>query len=76
MNNKLKTITNLFEENEISCRCDCTLIESSDARKYWSVLKLRLKKEGSELTTKYSQLKLQRNNFLNYEYIENKKEIE
>ena len=28
------------------------------ARKYWSVLKTRLKKEGSELTTKCSQLKL------------------
>ena len=34
------------------------LTESSDARKYWSVLKLRLKKEGSELTTKCSQLKM------------------
>lgn len=29
------------------------------ARKYWSVLKTRLKKEGSELTTKCSQLKLE-----------------
>ena len=28
------------------------------ARKYWSVLKTRLKKEGSESTTKCSQLKL------------------
>ena len=34
------------------------LTESSDSRKYWSVLKLRLKKEGSELTTSCSQLKL------------------
>ena len=35
------------------------LTESPNARKYWSVLKLRLKKEGSELTTNCSQLKMQ-----------------
>ena len=29
------------------------------ARKYWSVLKTRLKKEGNELTTVCSQLKMQ-----------------
>ena len=29
------------------------------ARKYWSVLKSRLKKEGNELTTICSQLKMQ-----------------
>ncbi len=37
------------------------LTEQPDTRhaaKYWSVLKTRLKKEGSELTTKCSQLKL------------------
>ncbi|MBQ5746869.1 MAG: Bro-N domain-containing protein [Clostridia bacterium] len=34
------------------------LTDSKDARKYWSVLKTRLKKEGSELTTNCSQLKL------------------
>ncbi len=34
------------------------LTESSEPRKYWSVLKTRLKKEGSELTTKCSQLKM------------------
>lgn len=28
-------------------------------RRYWSVLKTRLKKEGSELTTNCSQLKMQ-----------------
>ncbi len=32
--------------------------ESENPRKYWSVLKTRLKKEGSELTTICSQLKL------------------
>ena len=34
------------------------LTESKDARKYWSVIKTRLKKEGVQLTTKCSQLKL------------------
>ncbi|MDZ4213084.1 MAG: hypothetical protein U1C59_15350, partial [Methylotenera sp.] len=33
------------------------LTESPNPRKYWSVLKTRLKKEGSELTTNCSQLK-------------------
>jgi hypothetical protein len=35
------------------------LTDSPNPRKYWSVLKTRLKKEGSELTTKCSQLKMQ-----------------
>ncbi|MDR2086368.1 MAG: Bro-N domain-containing protein [Dysgonamonadaceae bacterium] len=34
------------------------LTESPNPRKYWSVLKNRLKQEGSELTTNCSQLKL------------------
>jgi len=34
------------------------LTESKEPRKYWSVLKARLKKEGSELTTICSQLKM------------------
>lgn len=34
------------------------LTETANARKYWSVLKLRLKKEGSELATNCSQLKM------------------
>jgi hypothetical protein len=34
------------------------LTESPNPRKYWSVLKTRLKKEGSELTTSCSQLKM------------------
>lgn len=71
-NDKLKTITNLFEGKEIRSMWDAeiedyyfsvvdvigVLTDSQEARKYWSVLKLRLKKEGSELTTKCSQLKL------------------
>ncbi len=72
LNNKLETISNLFEDREIRSIWDSekeeyyfsvvdvvsALTESNDARKYWSVLKLRLKKEGSELTTNCSQLKL------------------
>ena len=34
------------------------LTDSVDGRKYWSVLKTRLKKEGSELATNCSQLKM------------------
>lgn len=72
MNSKLETISNLFEDKEIRSIWDSekedyyfsgvdvvsALTESNDARKYWSVLKLRLKKEGSEFTTNCSQLKL------------------
>lgn len=35
------------------------LTDSPNARKYWSVLKTRLKVEGSQLTTNCSQLKMQ-----------------
>ena len=35
------------------------LTDSFNPRKYWSVLKTRLKAEGSELTTDCSQLKMQ-----------------
>jgi len=35
------------------------LTESPNPRKYWSVLKTRLKQEGSELATNCSQLKMQ-----------------
>ena len=34
------------------------LTDSPNPRKYWSVLKKRLKKEGNELTTNCSQLKM------------------
>ena len=74
-NNKLNVITNLFEGRRIRSIWNSeendyyfsvvdvigALTESADARKYWSVLKLRLKKEGSELTTICSQLKLKSN---------------
>ena len=71
-NEKLNTITNLFEGNEIRSvwiedeeeyyfsvvDVIGALTESEDPRKYWSVLKNRLKKEGSQLTTNCSQLKM------------------
>lgn len=34
------------------------LTDSTNPRKYWSVLKIRLKKEGNELATNCSQLKM------------------
>ena len=72
MNNKLETISNLFEGKEIRSVWDSekeeyyfsvvdvinALTDSSEPRKYWSVLKSRLKKEGSEVTTNCSQLKM------------------
>lgn len=42
------------------------LTESPSPRKYWSVLKTRLKKEGSQLATKCSQLKLMAADGKNY----------
>ncbi|MCL2812089.1 MAG: hypothetical protein FWD25_09415 [Clostridia bacterium] len=63
----------LFEEKTIRTHWDaeqeqwffsiadvCAILaDSVDGRKYWSVLKTRLKKEGSELATNCSQLKMQ-----------------
>ena len=71
-NNKLETISNLFENKEIRSIWNSekeeyyfsvvdvinALAEPKDARKYWSSLKSRLKKEGSEVTTNCSQLKM------------------
>lgn len=71
-NNKIDTISNLFEDKEIRSIWDSekeeyyfsvvdvisALTDSPEPRKYWSVLKSRLKKEGSELTTNCSQLKM------------------
>ena len=70
--NKLNTISNLFEGKEIRSVWDSekeeyyfsvvdvvgALTNSSNPRKYWTVLKTRLKKEGSEVTTNCSQLKM------------------
>ena len=71
-NNKLETISKLFEGKEIRSIWDSekedyffsvvdvigALTDSKEPRKYWSVLKNRLKKEGSEVTTNCSQLKM------------------
>ena len=43
------------------------LTDSLNPRKYWSVLKTRLKAEGSELTTDCSQLKMQASDGKYYE---------
>ena len=72
MNNKLKTISNLFEDKEIRSIWDSekeeyyfsvvdvisVLTEANIPRNYWSDLKRRLKKEGSELHESIVQLKM------------------
>ena len=72
MDNKLDTITNLFEGNEIRSIWDDekeeyyfsvvdvikALTDNSRPRKYWSDLKNRLKEEGSQLHDNIVQLKM------------------
>lgn len=60
-NKKVRTVWDAEQEKWFISIIDVieVLTESPNARKYWSVLKLRLKKEGSELTTICSQLKMQ-----------------
>lgn len=60
-NKKVRTVWDSEQEKWFISIIDVieVLTESPNARKYWSVLKLRLKKEGSELTTNCSQLKMQ-----------------
>jgi len=72
MDNKLETISNLFEGNEIRSIWNSekedyyfsvvdvigVLTDSKRARKYWNDLKTDLKKEGSQLSEKIGQLKL------------------
>lgn len=67
-----KQAIHLFEEKKVRTVWDeeqekwyfsivdtiAVLTDSPNPRKYWSVLKTRLKKEGSELTTNCSQLKI------------------
>ena len=59
-NKKVRTVWNPDEEKYYISVVDVVevLTESNEPRKYWSVLKTRLKKEGSELATNCSQLKL------------------
>lgn len=58
---KVRTLWNQDEEKWYFSIVDTVqvLTDSPNARKYWSVLKTRLKKEGSQLTTNCSQLKMQ-----------------
>jgi len=73
MNNKLETLTNLFEGKEIRSIWNSeeeeyyfsvvdvieVLTNSSNPRNYWNMLKIRLKnEEGSELYTNCVQLKM------------------
>ena len=69
----MKTDIKLFEETKVRIAWNDALeqwyfsiidvveilTESPNARKYWSVLKTSLKKEGSQLATNCSQLKMQ-----------------
>jgi len=75
-----ETAIKIFEEKKIRSHWDDeyekwyfsivdvigVLTESNNPRKYWSVLKTRLKKEGSELATNCSQLKMQSRDGKNY----------
>ena len=72
MNNKLETLTNLFEGNEIRSIWDsekedyyfsvvdviAALTNSSDASYYWRTLKSRMIKEGNETVTNCDTFKL------------------
>ena len=72
MNNKLETISNLFEDKEIRSVWDSekedyyfsvvdvisALTESPRPRKYWNALKTKLDNDGSQLSSKLGQLKL------------------
>jgi hypothetical protein len=60
-NRKIRTVWDKEQQKYFISIIDIVrvLTESDNPRKYWSVLKTRLKKEGSELATTCSQLKLQ-----------------
>ena len=60
-NSKIRTVWDKEQQKYFISIIDIVrvLTESDNPRKYWSVLKTRLKKEGSELATTCSQLKLQ-----------------
>lgn len=58
---QVRTLWNAEEEEWYFSVVDIVAIltDSANPRKYWSVLKTRLKAEGSELATNCSQLKMQ-----------------
>ena len=60
-NRQVRTLWNAEEEEWYFSVIDvvAVLTDSVNPRKYWSVLKTRLKAEGSELATNCSQLKMQ-----------------
>ena len=60
-NRQVRTLWNAEEEEWYFSVIDvvAVLTNSTNPRKYWSVLKTRLKAEGSELATNCSQLKMQ-----------------
>ena len=60
-NKKVRTVWDTDSEKWFISIIDVieVLTESPNPRKYWSVLKSRLKKEGSQLATDCSQLKMQ-----------------
>ena len=59
-NETIRTVWNKEDEKYYISVIDIigVLTESGNPRKYWSVLKTRLKKEGNEMATNCSQLKL------------------
>lgn len=59
-NKQVRTLWNAEEEEWYFSVVDIVAIltDSPNPRKYWSVLKTRLKKENSELATNCSQLKM------------------
>jgi hypothetical protein len=75
-----KNEVKLFEEKQVRSLWDeenekwyisivdviAVLTESPNPRKYWSVLKTRLKAEGSQLATNCSQLKMKSSDGKNY----------
>ena len=58
---KVRTLWNVEQEKWYLSIVDviAILTDSPNPRKYWSVLKTRLKAEGSQLATNCSQLKMQ-----------------
>jgi hypothetical protein len=59
-NHKVRSVWNSEEEKWYISVVDVVevLTESPNPRKYWSVLKIRLKQEGNQTATNCSQLKL------------------